>query len=1305
MGPKLKLLCRFFLAFCLFIMMPLHATALTTGISHFYNSDFLSSNLITSISQDKEGYIWVATEYGLNRFDGVHFTNYYADDNTSQPLLNNNCRKVICDNNGRVWVISYYGIQYYDRLHNSFPIVELDTEGQSYPTDILVMQDGRLLILTIMKGLYLIDPQKTEASEWKEANKLYVDSTATCMFEDSQGRIWICSDKKGLTQIDVKKGSYEHFDFSQLGSNGVNAVCEDGKGRIIVLSRTKVLLYNEESKRLQEIADSEELYRRSLFKTHEGKVLMATYGNGMFEVDVDGNKLKPVFQQTVDGVKMGSQSVQAFMEDAQHNKWIGCRRTGVAFLTSRQQPFAFFNMHNLQDDNGGVLSLLTYHNGNFILGQENNGITVISPDRKILSRRFPGEYIIAYQETQANQIWLGTYGRGASLAKGEAAQRIDSLKGKRIKDFAIDKKGTIYMAVFDHGMLAYSATGEPVPFGRNNARLHNRYPNKLFIDSKGWLWIGHYNGIDVYDPQTEQMVDIPVDSILRPTHTFAITESSDGLIWVGTNKGLFCYDRQKKQWQHLDKDNGLCNEIICGIVEDKKGDMWISTYHGLSHLLRKNGRFINYYKGNGLETSTYSRGIYGKTPNGMIYFGNDRGFTYFYPEKISNMGFDKGLLLTGLFVAGREIGTDGEHILLDYQDNTFTLRFSTMDYRETGNIQYEYRFNDEDKGVWHHLPAGTSDMILSHLRFGSHLLQVRAQDNGVYSPVKQIYIDITPPWYRSWWAYVIYALFGTIAIVMIYLNIHHKQMADLNEEKIRFFVDISHELRSPLTLIKSPLDKLLQGTHDPTDTRALRNMKRNTDRMLTLINQILSIRKIEKGQMKLHFTETDLGEFVEDICHDFDYLTESRKINLTFTKPDAPLMVWVDRDHFDKVVTNLISNAIKYVQDGGEIRVNLKKSNNNQAELTVSDNGAGIDEVHLQKVFDRFYQTSARPSAGQMGYGIGLNLTQKLTRLHGGTVSAHNRTDSQGSEFVVQLPLGNSHLPQAQLVDSSFFAETTDKKLKQGGISYGGISRKVRAKTNYRIAIVDDDEEICTFLKTELGETYTIEIYHNGKEALAGIVETIPDLIISDIVMPEMDGLALLKRIKASTKLNHIPVILLTTKNEHISLIKGLEEGADAYMDKPFNLEELDARIAGLIANRLRVKGKFSGAQEQVDTVRQIELKGINEELMQRIMKVVNERIDDSDFNVEALSDAIGVSRSQLHRRVKDITGISVGEFIRNLRLQQAAHLLEKGDTSIAQVTYATGFTNPTHFSTAFKKYYGVSPSEYMNRHNNETNK
>lgn len=1279
------------------------AILLALGISaanHFYDTNQLSSNLITSMCQDQKGYVWATTEYGLNRFDGVHFMQYYSDDDVAQPILLNHLRKVICDHNGNVWIVSYKGVQRYDPLTNSFPVLQFDRDQYSYPADLLERKDGKLVMLTIKNGLFLVDDKTMTVEPWEAANKLFKEDAASDMFIDSKNRIWICSDKQGVILLDVKAGKSIRFDRSQLYSNGANAVTEDGKGRIVVLSRAKVLLFDEASETLQILDHANGLPLRKLFRTKKGEVLLGTFGKGIYQVDIDQRHLTPIFQQSVDGISLASQSVLAFLEDAQNNVWLGCFQSGIAFLTSQQPPFSFFSMRQLPNDNGGILSLLAYQDGRFYVGQENNGISECTADGQVLAHRFPGLYAIAYQQLASGDEWIGTHGSGIKIfRKGSATPiSIDSLSGKRVKDIAVDEAGNIYLAVFDNGLIVYQSDGTPAPQVTAKLKLHNRYPNKLFIDSKGWLWIGHYNGVDVFDTRRQEMVDIPVDSILRPSHTFAITESHDGIIWVGSSAGLFCYDRKTGNWKHYSKRDGLCNEIICGIVEDDKGNLWLSTYHGLSRLDRQKDIFINYYNGNGLQSSNYARGIYGKH-DGMIYFGNDRGITVFPSSQAFNVAFEQGITLTGLFVANKEIGTDGEHIVLDYKDNTFTLQFATMDYREMGSVQYEYRFSDEREGVWHQLPPGSSDMILSNLRYGNHTLLVRALDNGVYSPVKQLSIRITPPWYRSWWAYTLYSLLAAAIIAFILLYYRQRQKADMNEDKIKFFVDISHELRSPLTLIKSPLEKLLKTNHDPNVTRALRNMENNTNRLLNLVNQILSIRKIEKGQMRLHFAETPLADFVENICHDYDYLVEKRNITLTFNNEVGEAKAWIDCDNFDKVVANLINNAIKYVDDGGHVEVTLKTIADQQLQLLVRDDGPGIDEAQLKKIFDRFYQASARPASGQMSYGIGLNLAQKLAMLHGGSITARNRNDRQGAEFVISMPQGNSHLQKSQLVDNNYFDKKEQTETKAPLTTDADKPRRVRKKTTYRIAVVDDDQEIRDFLQTELSESYHVKTYPDGSKAMEGITDEVPDLVISDVVMPQVDGIELLKRLKSNTKTSHIPVILLTTKTEHAARIEGLTEGADAYVDKPFNLEELESRIAGLIANRIKMRSKFSGVQEQEDTVKKIELKGNDAELMERIMKAINENLDDSDFNVEALADKVGLSRVQLHRRMKELTGITVGEFIRNLRLQQAAKLLEAGDINVSQVTYAVGFANPNNFTAAFKKHFGVTPTAYIAKH------
>lgn len=1293
-------------------------TVLTAqGITRFFDSDRLSSNLITSLAQDHKGYIWVGTEYGLNRFDGVRFAQYYADDPVAHPLRDNNVRSLLTDREGRLWVQLADGIQRHDEQTGDFIHVAFDSQEVLTMACIMQRRDGTLLVLTASKGIWRIDPKTMKATPDEPLNKAGLTTDAHTLIEDTKGRLWIATNDNGLTMIDPK-GRSHRFGEEVLGSRGLSGIGQDGLGRVVVLSRTQLLLYNEKQQQLEPLMPVDKaLSARRMFSSPQGDLYIGTFGHGLLRIDLDKMELitteerMPVVPRpasTYQGLPdMNSQKVNAMLVDALQNIWIGCFQQGLAFISPRQYPFVFQRMSDYSFDNGGHLTALFGDNkGNVYVCQEKNGVRRAGWAGRLEGTWLEGKTVISGKADSDNHLWIGTYNSGACRLNLETsqAQWLPQLNGERIKSFTFDRQGNVYMAVFFKGLRSFTADGSRErTLGSGQLKLHNLYINQLMTDSKGVIWIGHYYGLDLYDPQKDRLVELPQDSLLRCATIYALVEGKDGIVWVGTNHGLWGYDRRQQSWQHYDKRDGLPNEIICGIVEDQKGTLWLSTYRGLSHLDRKTTTFTNYFKGNGLVESSYARGIYFTSPLGHVNLGTDNGITYFFPKDVHSAEFLREPALTGLVVNGVNHPAADGRVELPYTDNTFTLHFSTMDFRSPDNVVYEYRFSDEPHDVWHQSELGEGSLTFTHLSPGRHQLEVRAVDNGLRSPLASFSIRITPPWYRTWWAYTLLLMIVAGIALMLWLNWWHKQKADTNEEKIKFFVDVSHELRSPLTLIKSPLDTLLRQQHDPQTQRALRNISRNTDRLLSLVNEILSIRKIEKGQMHLHYAETPLGDFVAAICHNYDYQAEKRKITLSMHSEDDGLTAWIDRENFDKVVNNLLTNAMKYVENGGSIDVSVRPSHDEKgrevAELAVRDNGTGIDEEQLRHVFERFYQASARPQSGQMGYGIGLNLAYKVVRLHGGTIEAHNRTDVEhGSEFVVRLPLGSAHLPKELLVEADYFANHTGQQV-QPMVADQENQRAVRKRTSYKVVVVDDDEEIRNFLTTELGYTYHVTAYANGKLALEAISNSVPDLVISDVVMPVMDGIELLHRIKNNTKISHVPVILLTTKTELQSRVEGLEQGADAYIDKPFNLEELEACATGLIANRQRMKGKFSGTQEQEGAMKQLVLKGNDEMLMERIMKCINERLSDEDFNVEALADEVGLSRVQLHRRVKEMTGITVGEFIRNLRMQQAAKILEKGDVTVSQVTYAIGMVNPTHFTTTFKRYFGITPTEYMNKH------
>lgn len=1309
----------------------------TWSMTRFFTADQMSSNLITSLAQDHQGYIWVGTEYGLNRFDGVRFVHYYADDLTPRPLLDNKVKQLFTDSRGTVWVMMSNGLQRYCPESNDFETVTFTEKEVPILTCMQELPDGELWVFNAKRGYWRIDRQTMTARAVSEVNKAIGPVESARFVVDRRQRLWLSAAGRGVLCHDLRTRRNRWFGEQELGAGDVTGVILDRQGRLCAANRSAVVRYNERTQTMERLADVPQgVSVRRVYLNRAGELLVGSFNQGMFRVDLAHKTLQPAYTSPET-----SQNAYAFLEDALGNVWVGSSRSGLLMVSARPAPFSYQPLSAIDSHNGGLLTCLFCDGaGQRYAAWEGSGLVELGNGGKVQQRWLDGKTVVACLDDGHGHLWLGTYANGACRVDASGGEQwIETLKGQRVKSITTDRQGNLYMAVFGDNLRSFTPDGRERTILKGQ-RLNNRYLTSLLRDRQGRIWVGHYYGFDLYDPQTDRLVALTVDSVLRRSTVFALQQSADGTVWLGTNHGLYGYNSQTNSWQHIGKAEGLANENICAIVEDAQGYLWVSTYRGLSRL-DKQRRVVNFYKGNGLVQTAYLAGVASRSRDGVISFGNDVGFTSFSPSRLQTSTFTHGVRLTGLVLGDEWLSVGDGAIRLSYEDNTFTLQFSTMDFRDVESIVYEYRFADEPEGKWHRTQPGQSDITLTHLTHGHHTLLVRALDNGVASAPCEVSLHITPPWWLSWWAYTLYIICAVGVAVILWLNWRHKQLADMNESRIRFFVDISHELRSPLTLIKSPLTTLLRQKHDPTTQRALDSMLRNTDRLLALTNQILSIRKIEKGQLRLHYAETDLRQLVLRACQSYDYQMQRRHITFSFVCDEPQLMVWLDRNHFDKVVHNLLTNALKYVTDGGEVSVGLRTVSDDHAKgslrhaavLTVSDTGSGIDEEQLRHVFERFYQASARPQGGQMGYGIGLNLTKQLVALHHGTIEAHNRHDvDHGSTFTVRIPLGHDHLSKEQLVDADYFETpqsesiaTQDASTKEGqqpqdaqasNTTEAQSSRKAsdhrsitklnvqsstskRRRTHYSVAVVDDDPEIRRYLSTELGESYHVACYEDGQKALEAITTDVPDLVISDVMMPVMDGVELLHRLKNHTATSHVPVILLTTKTDLRDRIAGLEQGADAYVDKPFDLEELEAEAATLIANRLRMKGKFSGMQEQKDTVRQIELKGNDEQLMERVMRVVNDRLSDSDFNVDALSAEVGLSRVQLHRRMKELTGLSVGEFIRNLRLQQAAKLLAQGDISVSQVTYAVGLSNPSHFATAFKKYFGVSPTDYAAKH------
>jgi signal transduction histidine kinase/DNA-binding response OmpR family regulator len=605
---------------------------------------------------------------------------------------------------------------------------------------------------------------------------------------------------------------------------------------------------------------------------------------------------------------------------------------------------------------------------------------------------------------------------------------------------------------------------------------------------------------------------------------------------------------------------------------------------------------------------------------------------------------------------------------------------------------------------------GTNRINFSHLDAGNHTLYVRACQNGSYSSVKRYSIHVAAPWYASTLALIIYLFIIAGALYATFSYYNRRRRDELNEMKLQFFTNISHEIRSPMTMIISPLDKLLKETSlDPALRQPLQIMYRNANRILSLVNQLLDIRKIDKGQMKLQCCETDMVPFLQDIYELFSTQAASHHITFTYVHQMDELIAWIDRNSIDKVVINLLSNAFKYTQAGGEISLELSLGTDPHVDgplhhyfqVCVADTGIGLNDNETSRIFERFYRS--RNSLSTSGTGIGLHLCQALVRTHRGTINAANRADRRGSLFTFRLPLGKAHLKPDEIVDSDSIHRLvlTDETEVQT-VENAPQTRLAHNKTGFKLLVIDDDEDIMEFLRTELSSEYKVITCGNGKEGLQLALSQNPALIISDVMMPEMDGYTFVKLLKNNANISHIPVILLSAKSELHDRVEGLGRGADAYLAKPFHIDELTTLVHNLITNRQRLIGKFSGQQDQTERVENVEMQSSDEALMDRIMKVVNANISNSDFNIEELASEVGLSRTHLHRKLKELTGISASEFIRNIRFKQAAMLLREKRMNISQIAYAVGFSNQTHFSTSFKKFYGISPSEYIEKSESE---
>lgn len=1022
---------------------------------------------------------------------------------------------------------------------------------------------------------------------------------------------------------------------------------------------------------------------------------MDKYGNLWLGTSGDGTFKIPHGSRKAYRVELNNQSfifdnahISDLLIDRDGNQWYGCYMKGLFLSNNDKNVFHPVSLDELGAGMETISSVVGVADGLMLFVVKNHGLYLLDEktgNTKLLQS--PAGPVKVYSDFRKNVYVYGSDGIYEYDWKHQTYRLLLPANGLSLDGMQVDAAGNIYFTSPGNGLYVWNRkSGKMTQYLMDDKRPHkticNNWTSDIRLDSRGWLWCATANGVSCMDTKTGYFDIILSRPLLEGKSCYSTLELPDGRIAIATEMGLYLYDRKKQQttpWPHSESISGL---RIYSLKKDVKGNLWMSTAQGIWCYDSKAKSFFSFEKGNGLLTKEYLAGVVGSTSDGVICYGNSEGLTYFRPSLVKDYNEKtSAIYLSGVLLDGKMAPFIGDNLSVPSDFKSIVLSFSQLDYQSVGNIVFQYRING---GKWISNAAGDNSFNFTGLSYGHYRIEVRTYCNGKYSTYKKVInLDVLTPWFLTVWAKLIYLILIlglTAAAIIVYLR---KKKRDLEEAKMQFLINATHDIRSPLTLIMEPLKKLKERLGNAEEYQAdIDTIDRNTQRLLTLVNQILDKRRLDKHQMNLSCRETNLVEFSQGLVSLFTYNANLRGINIRLEMPETPVNAWIDRNKLDKAIANLLSNAFKYTPNGGEIIFRIEKQDK-KVLLYVIDSGKGLGKNDDAKtLFERFYQGKNSADMHLGGSGIGLNLCRSIVRLHGGDVTARNREDgTSGACFIIELPLGKEHLKDSQ-INSDYVVN--GKKQQRGA-----------ASRNSKILLVDDDIEICRYLKSELSDWYRFVICNNGKEALKQLLSGDFDLVVSDVVMPEMDGITLLRNIKGNANISHVPVIMLTSKSEISDRLEGIKLGADAYLAKPFSLEELHLTIDNLIDNVRRLKGKFSGALKQDDKVEKVEVKGYDEELMERIMKVVNENLSDSDFNVEKMCDEVGVSRTQLHRKLKEMTGVPTSEFLRNIRLNEAARLIREHKINITQVSYMVGFANNSHFSTAFKKYFGMSPTEY----------
>lgn len=1323
----------------------------------FNTDNQLSSNLATQVFQDKSGFIWIATRNGLNNYDGYHINVIKKDMSNFLGLNSNYINSIAQDEKEHILLgtnnslLEFTGSEF-------LKIPMLDSKGKelaTYVKQVYPLKNKDVAVATSGYGIMLKkqDEQKCHAMK-REVEKLkYIHK----LLEDKRGRLWIITEDGKLYRKETNGRVTSHF----AGTEGVSAqdIQQDALGNLYLASKNQgVHLLRAGSNVFTRISSIGNLPIDNIYISRNNKLYIGCDGLGIYVYDPQTGFLQdnPLFSRLVN---LAKSKVTSIIEDNQGNIWVSMLQKGVFMQSNIQNDFNYmgFRLGNRNVIGENCVTSLSINQGNQVwVGTDKDGLYLFNIATNSVEGHFLNQStVLTLCKDQQGRTWVGTYTDGLGYMDAAGSFHPVDLgisKSVGILDIKQDPQGNIWIATMGKGLFCLQKDGSrrnyKAKYGADNNLKVNSLPNdyliKLSFSNDGnHLYVATSVGLACLDRKRNSWVSTfkGINCLNKNSFSHCVFVDSKDHVWYGTEDGAFCFDFRKGIKPKLyTTANGLTDNSVASITEDYQGNIWLGTIKGLNKLALKSGTITKFYAESGLQSNEFSDASVCTTQDRKtILIGGSGGLNWFQADQVRQHPWQAKVVISG-FILNNKMVTPGmksgsytitdnwstfsRDFQLSHEDNTFTLQLSTLTYNDVEQISYVYSINGD---AWRTVPAGQNELAFSHMAPGRYKYRIKAICNGYETPVKEFTIIVHPAWYASIWAKLFYLLL-LIAAIMLYLRHRKRQMEDqlilqqhihaeeMGEAKIKFFMNISHEIRTPLTLIITPLLSLIKEDKEPHRQGIYEIIRKNSERILHLINQMMDLRKIDKGQMVMRMCKTDMVSFINEEYDLFKQQAIAKSIDFEYQHDCEELPVWIDRNNFDKVIINTLSNAFKFTPTAGHILLSLTHTGHH-AYISIKDSGIGIPKDKLETIFQRFYQTPADPNERNVGTGIGLDLTRSLVELHYGTISARNNEGEKGSkfehgsEFIIRIPLGKDHLKPEEIIEEEEMKKEQNNELAEAEqeeqlaesndqpaetLNNSDTTPASAKGAKAEIVIVEDEEDIQEYLKAQLSSDFKIRTYPNGKVALNEILKNKPDLVISDIMMPEMDGTTLCAKLKSNINTNDVPIILLTAKSREEDQLEGLQTGADAYILKPFNMDILHRNIINLLTVRRTLRNKFTGNESQNHQVEQIEMQTPDNSLMQRVMEVINENINDSDLSVDMIAQKVGISRVHLHRKMKELTNQTPHSFIRNIRLQQAAKLLKDGKQSITEVMYACGFSNSASFSTMFKNLYGCSPREYM---------